>query len=108
MQSRFCLLLAASFLAAPAFADTETSSSASTNSMTSSASATMIVPRPPMMPAADAIAIAVKQVPGTVTGVERETDNGIRMWQIDIRTAAGTTRLYLDGHSGKVLSVKSP
>jgi uncharacterized membrane protein YkoI len=99
-------LLAAGLLAAPALADTEASSSASTNSMTSSASATMTVPRPPMMPAADAVAIAVKQVPGTVLGVERETDNGIRLWQVDISTGAGVTRLYLDGHTGEVLSVK--
>ena len=63
-----------------------------------------IARRAPVMPVAEAVAIAVRRVPGKVLATEIETNDGIRTWQIDILAAqGGKKRLWLNAANGDFL-----
>lgn len=99
-----CLLLAA--LVAPALADVAASQSGTANGTVHRDDRRDLARRTPVMPVAQAQAIAVRRVPGTVLAAVIETNDGIRTWQIDIRTAqGGTTRLWLNAGTGEILRV---
>lgn len=58
----------------------------------------------PVIPAARASEIAVARVPGTILGMEIETNDGIRTWQVDVAAnAGGTMRLWLKASTGEFL-----
>ena len=99
--SGLCLMGA---LAAPALADVSASQSATTNSTVRLDDRRDIARRAPVMPKADAEAIAVKRVPGQVLASAIETNDGIRTWQIDILAPEGRkVRLWLNAANGTVL-----
>jgi uncharacterized membrane protein YkoI len=85
-------------------ADASISSSASANDSAYLHDRRDIARRAPVMPVADAVAIALKRVPGTMLATAMETNDGIRTWQIDILAAKGTkVRLWLNAGNGDVL-----
>jgi uncharacterized membrane protein YkoI len=95
-------LLAAS--AAPVLADISASTSSSSNGTVSLQDRRDIARRVPIMPVAEAQAIALRRVPGKVLAMEIETNDGIRTWQIDIRADTGrTVRLWLNAGNGDFL-----
>ena len=103
MRNRIALVLAVA-LAGPALADTAASHSASTNDTVNLTDKRDIARRAPVMPKDDAVAIAVKRVPGTVQAAAIETNDGIRTWQIDIQPATGKqVRLWLNASNGEIL-----
>lgn len=93
-------------LVVPALADNSASQSASSNSKVYLYDRRDIARRAPVMPLADAAAIAVKRVPGTVLVTAIETNDSIRTWQIDVLTTkGGTVRLWLNATNGDVLRI---
>jgi len=89
---------------AAVLADASSSSSASANGSASLQDRRDIARRAPVMPQADAVAIAVKRVPGKVLAAAIETNDGIRTWQIDILSAkSGKVRLWLNASNGDIL-----
>ena len=53
---------------------------------------------------AQAGAIALKRVPGTLLDAEIETNDGIRTWQIDVQAKDGhRVRIWLNANSGAFL-----
>lgn len=108
------VLVCFSFLAAPAHAAGTTANSRSDtdgNSTASSWSKTVnpddprdIARRLPIIPVAQAGAIALKRVPGTLLDAEIETNDGIRTWQIDIQAKDGRkVSMWLNANSGAFL-----
>jgi uncharacterized membrane protein YkoI len=58
------------------------------------------------MPLAQASALALKRVPGTVLGVMIETNDGIRTWQIDVQDTNGNKkRIWLNASNGAFLKM---
>ena len=54
-----------------------------------------------------AIQIARAQVAGKVVEVEREVENGVDMWGVEIKTDAGVVKeVEIDAKSGKVLNIE--
>jgi uncharacterized membrane protein YkoI len=97
------LLLTGACLA-PALADISASQSTSSNGTVNLYDRRDIARRAPVMPLADAAAIAVRHVPGTVLASAIETNDGIRTWQIDVLAKnGGTVRLWLNAANGAVL-----
>src|SRR5690349_3018786 len=89
--------------AAPAAAQ---SASASSSSTVNPDDPRDIARRAPMLPLAEASALALKRVPGTVLGAMVETNDGIRTWQIDIAQANGHhVRMWLNASTGDFLKV---
>jgi uncharacterized membrane protein YkoI len=100
---RHSLLLVALLSAAPAAAQSWSQSSSSTVNLNDPRD---IARRAPLMPLAEASAIAVKRVPGTVLGAMIETNDGIRTWQIDIQEANGhKVRMWLNANNGTFLKM---
>jgi uncharacterized membrane protein YkoI len=98
------LLLAVSVT--PALADASASHSASSNDTVHLDDRRDIARRAPVMPVADAVALAVKRVPGTVLATAIETNDGIRTWQIDILAEkGGKVRLWLNAANGEILKM---
>lgn len=98
---RNAMLLLLSLLATPALADVTTSSSATANGTVHLDDRRDIARRAPVLPVAQASAIALKRVPGKVLATEIETNDGIRTWQIDILAdKGGKVRLWLDAGNG--------
>ena len=98
---RHFLLLAGALLAAPAMAQSQ-SSSATVNLN----DPRDIARRAPVMPLAEASTIATKRVPGTVLGAMVETNDGIRTWQIDIQETNGhKVRMWLNANTGAFLKM---
>jgi uncharacterized membrane protein YkoI len=63
-----------------------------------------IVRRLPVVPLADASAIALGRVSGTLLAAEIETNDGIRTWQIDIQANDGhRVRMWLNANTGAFL-----
>ena len=74
-------------------------------------SATPVVPptgaETPRKTAADAARIARSHVGGAAaTTVERETEHGRPVWEVNIRGATGTTRVHVDTATGTVTRVE--
>lgn len=91
-------------LATPALADATVSQAASANNTVNLYDRRDIAKRAPTMPLADATAIAVRRVPGTVLAAAIETNDGLRTWQIDILATGGKrVRLWLNASNGDVL-----
>jgi uncharacterized membrane protein YkoI len=87
-----------------ALADASASNSASSNDTVYLYDRRDIARRAPVMPVTNAMAIAVKRVPGTVLTTAIETNDGIRTWQIDILAEKGkTVRLWLNASTGEFL-----
>ncbi|MBT2681269.1 PepSY domain-containing protein [Bacillus sp. ISL-35] len=55
---------------------------------------------------AQAKEIALKQVQGTVTKVELETENGVPVYEVDVKAPDQLYEVTIDAKSGKVLKVK--
>lgn len=55
--------------------------------------------------AAQAKAIALKAVKGTVTKVDRDSDDGRVTYEVDLKIAGGEATVEIDAATGKVLSV---
>ena len=113
---RLWVLVCFSFLAASAHAAGTTTNSRSDtdgNSTASSWSKSVnpddprdIARRLPIIPMAQAGAIALKRVPGTLLDAEIETNDGIRTWQIDIRANDGhRVRMWLNANTGAFLKM---
>lgn len=51
-------------------------------------------------------AAAVAQVPGTVTGVELENEDGNLVYSVSVKTSAGEQDVKVDAGNGKVLHVE--
>jgi uncharacterized membrane protein YkoI len=89
--------------AAPAAAQ---SASASSSSTVNPNDPRDIARRAPLLPLAEASAIALKRVPGTVLGAMVETNDGIRTWQIDIQRDGGRrVRMWLNAGTGEFLKM---
>jgi uncharacterized membrane protein YkoI len=51
--------------------------------------------------------IALERVPGTVVSVERETDNGVRVVEVEIRNQQNDViEVDIDARSGRILEVE--
>jgi uncharacterized membrane protein YkoI len=50
--------------------------------------------------------IAVKTVDGTVIEVDRDIENGVPVYEVELRTSTGEDEVEIDAASGKVLSVE--
>ncbi|MBT2694063.1 PepSY domain-containing protein [Bacillus sp. ISL-55] len=50
--------------------------------------------------------IALKQVKGTVTKVELETENGVLVYEVDIKAPDQLYEVTIDAKSGKVIKVE--
>ena len=105
MHNRLAVILL--IVSAPAaLADVSQTSSSSANGAVNLHDRRDIARHAPIMPAADAVAIAVKRVPGKVLAAEIETDDGIRTWQIDILAdKGGKVRLWLNAANGDFLKM---
>jgi uncharacterized membrane protein YkoI len=53
-----------------------------------------------------AIQIALQQVPGQVIKVELDYENGILVYEIDIRTPSGIYEVHVNAVTGQVLKVE--
>lgn len=53
-----------------------------------------------------AIQIALQRVPGQVIKVELDNDNGILVYEIDIRTTSGVYEVYVHAITGQILKVE--
>lgn len=53
-----------------------------------------------------AIQIALQRVPGQVVKVELDYDNGILVYEVDIRTALGVYEVYVHAVTGQILKVE--
>jgi uncharacterized membrane protein YkoI len=53
-----------------------------------------------------AIQIALQQVPGQVIKVELDYDNGILVYEIDIRTQSGVYEVQVAAANGQILKVE--
>lgn len=53
-----------------------------------------------------AIQIALQQVPGQVIKVELDYENGILVYDIDIRTQSGVYEVHVNAATGQVLKVE--
>jgi len=91
-------------LATPALADTSATTSTSANGTVRLDDRRDIARRAPVIPRAQAVAVAVRRVPGKVMDAALETNDGIRTWQIDILAGnARRVRLWLDAANGEIL-----
>jgi uncharacterized membrane protein YkoI len=98
------LFLLLALCPAAAWADASSSASTSSNGSAYLYDRRDVARRAPVMPVADAVAIAVSHVPGTVLATAIETNDGIRTWQIDILAAkGGKVRLWLNAGNGDIL-----
>ncbi|WP_083573880.1 PepSY domain-containing protein [Rossellomorea aquimaris] len=50
--------------------------------------------------------IALKQIQGTVVKVELETDNGVQVYEVDVKTPTKLFEVKIDANTGKVLKVE--
>ncbi|NMD69365.1 peptidase M4 [Bacillus sp. DNRA2] len=50
--------------------------------------------------------IALKQVKGKVVKVELETDNGVLVYEVDVKSGTQVYEVKIDAKSGKVLKVE--
>jgi uncharacterized membrane protein YkoI len=65
-----------------------------------------IARRLPVMPLAQASAIALQRVPGRLLDAEIETNDGIRTWQIDVQANDGhMVRMWLNASTGAFLKM---
>lgn len=104
-HSAILALLPLLLLTAPALAQSASRSS-STSSTVNLNDPRDISRRAPLMPVADATAIALKRVPGTVLGAMIETNDGIRTWQIDIQSnSSHKVRMWLNANTGAFLKM---
>lgn len=53
-----------------------------------------------------AIQIALQRVPGQVIKVELDDDNGLLVYEIDIRTQSGIYEVHVSAATGQVLKVE--
>jgi len=53
-----------------------------------------------------AIQIALQRVPGQVIKVELDYENGILVYEIDIRTTSGIYEVHVDAITGQVLKIE--
>ncbi|KYH28339.1 PepSY domain-containing protein [Clostridium colicanis] len=53
-----------------------------------------------------AIQIALQRVPGQVIKVELDYENGILVYEIDIRTSLGVYEVHVDAITGRILKVE--
>lgn len=53
-----------------------------------------------------AIQIALQQVPGQVIKVELDYENGILVYEIDIRTTSGVYEVHVHAITGQILKVE--
>ncbi|NLZ48542.1 MAG: PepSY domain-containing protein [Clostridiales bacterium] len=53
-----------------------------------------------------AVQIALQRVPGQVIKIELDFENGILVYEIDIRTQSGVYEVHVDAVSGQVLKVE--
>jgi uncharacterized membrane protein YkoI len=53
-----------------------------------------------------AIQIALQQVPGQVIKAELDYENGILIYEIDIRTISGVYEVYVHAFTGQILKVE--
>lgn len=53
-----------------------------------------------------AIQIALGRVPGQVIKVELDVENGLLIYEVDIRTATGVYEVKMDADTGAILSVE--
>jgi len=53
-----------------------------------------------------AIQIALQQVPGQVIKVELDYENGILVYEIDIRTPSGIYEVYVNAVTGQILKIE--
>jgi uncharacterized membrane protein YkoI len=53
-----------------------------------------------------AIQIALQRVPGQVIKVELDYENGILVYEIDIRTSSGVYEVHVDAITGQILKVE--
>ncbi len=104
----FVLLLAAPTQAADSMANSSrtTDGNSESTSSTKTGDPRDIVRRLPVMPVAQAGAIALKRVPGQLLHAEIETNDGIRTWQIDVQASDGhRVRLWLNANTGAFLKM---
>jgi len=103
MRNRIALFLLLASVTS-ALADASASQSVSSNDTVHLDDRRDIARRAPVMAVANAAAIAVKRVPGTVLATAIETNDGIRTWQIDILADKGVkVRLWLNASTGDIL-----
>ncbi|WP_162595858.1 PepSY domain-containing protein [Bacillus sp. CGMCC 1.16541] len=55
---------------------------------------------------AQAKEIALKQVPGTVVKVELDTENGVQVYEVDVKSQNQVFEVTIDASTGKVLKVE--
>lgn len=53
-----------------------------------------------------AVQIALQQVPGQVVKVELEFENGILVYEVDIRTISGVYEIHIHAITGQILKVE--
>lgn len=53
-----------------------------------------------------AIQIALQQVPGQVIKVELDDENGLLVYEIDIRTTAGVYEVHVNASTGQILRIE--
>jgi len=53
-----------------------------------------------------AIQIALQQVPGQVMKVELDYENGILVYEVDIRTPSGVYEVHVNAITGQILKVE--
>ncbi|NLM35122.1 MAG: peptidase [Clostridiales bacterium] len=53
-----------------------------------------------------AVQIALQRVPGQVIKIELDYENGILVYEIDIRTQTGVYEVHVDAIAGQVLKVE--
>lgn len=54
----------------------------------------------------NAIQIALQQVPGQVIEAELEYENGVQVYDIDIKTPSGVFEVNVDAASGQIIKVE--
>ena len=52
-----------------------------------------------------AIQIALQRVPGQVIKVELDTENGLLVYEVDIRTSYGRYEVKVDANTGRIIKV---
>ena len=116
MRHSAFVCLSVLLLTVPAHADSSSANSSRTtngDSVSTSSAKTVnpddprdIARRLPVMPVAQASAIALKRVPGKLLHTEIETNDGIRTWQIDIQANDGhRVRMWLNANTGAFLKM---
>jgi len=53
-----------------------------------------------------AIQIALQRVPGQVVKVELDYDNGLLVYEVDVRTTYGLYEVHIDATTGQILKIE--